>query len=357
MSDSSPVVHLDSAADGRCSEATIAAVTEHLHLEARIGGYVAEQRATPRIDVLRERLAELVGAPDGVADNVAFTESATTALQVLLRAWSFPQGATVAVAAGEWGPNLEDFAAAGLRAVDLPTHPDGLIDLEGVERLLRDGPPDLIHVVQSAAHRGLIQPGAEVAALGRAAGVPVWVDAAQAVGHVPSAVGATAVYGTSRKWLRGPRGVGFVVVDPATPSLRQPLRTYESREGAIAARVGLAQAVDDLWEFGVDATHDELAEVGRRTRAALADVPGWVVDRRPEAHPTAGAITTLLPGAGQDVTEVRERLIAAHGVLVTASLPWRAPLEPPVHALRVSPHIEVTDEDLRGFIRGLEVHP
>ena len=355
MSESSPVVHLDSAADGRCSAATIAAVSEHLHLEARLGGYVAEQRAAPRIDVLRERLAQLVGASG--ADNVAFTESATTALQVLLRAWSFPQGATVAVAAGEWGPNLEDFAAAGLRAVDLPTHSDGLIDLEGVERLLAEDPPGLVHVVQAAAHRGLIQPGAEVAAMGRAAGVPVWVDAAQAVGHVPTAIGATAVYGTSRKWLRGPRGVGFVVVDPTAASLRQPVRAYESREAAVAARVGLAQAVDELWEFGVDATHDGLAEVGRRTRAALAVVPGWSLGRSPEAHPTAGAITTLVPESGQDVNEVRERLIDDRGVLVTASLPWRAPLEPPVNALRVSPHLEVTDDELRGLALGLAAHP
>lgn len=355
MPETSPVVHLDAAADGRCSAATIEAVTEHLHLEARLGGYVAEQRAAPRVEVLRERLAELVGASG--TDGVAFTESATTALQVLLRVWSFPHGATVAVAVGEWGPNLDDFAAAGLRVVALPTHPDGLIDLEGLERLLEEDPPTVVHVVQSAAHRGLIQPGVEVAALGRAAGVAVWVDAAQAVGHVPSAVGATAVYGTSRKWLRGPRGVGFVVVDPTAPSLKQPIRAYESREAAIAARVGLAQAVDELWEFGVTATHDGLAEVGRRTRAALANVPGWTLDRRPEAHPTAGAITTLVPESDQDVNEVRGRLIDDHGVLVTASLPWRAPLEPPVKALRVSPHLDVTEEQLRDLALGLAAHP
>ncbi len=48
--------------------------------------------------------------------------------------------------------------------------------------------------------------------------MPVWVDAAQAVGHVASRVGATAVYGTSRKWLRGPDGqqelLGMVLILP-----------------------------------------------------------------------------------------------------------------------------------------------
>ncbi len=345
-------IHLDSAADGRCSDATISALTEHLHLEARVGGYVAEERAAPRIDVLRKRLGELVGCPG--PDQIAFTESATTALRVLLRAWPLPGGATVAVAQGEWGPNLEDFEEAGLRTVDLPTHPDGVIDLEALERLLADDPPDVVHVVQASAHRGLIQPGVEVAAIGRAAGVPVWVDAAQAVGHVPCVVGASAVYGTSRKWLRGPRGAGFVIVDEvANQSLRRPIRSYDSKEAAIASRVGLAQAMDELWERGVDETHAELAAVGRRTRDAFANLPGWKVDLRPEEHPSAGAITALVPQEGQDVTEVRSRLIEEQGVLTTASLPWRAPLEPAVSALRLSPHRGVTDEELRGVARVL----
>jgi len=152
--------------------------------------------------------------------------------------------------------------------------------------------------------------------------VPVWVDAAQAVGHVASRVGATAVYGTSRKWLRGPRGVGFVVVDESVQqSLRQPIGTYSSREAAVAARVGLARAVEDLWAAGVEETQVCMADVGTGTRAALSHAPGWEVDLRPEHHPDTGAITALLSRESQDVTEVCSRLISEHGVLVTASPP------------------------------------
>ncbi|MDQ3384199.1 MAG: aminotransferase class V-fold PLP-dependent enzyme [Actinomycetota bacterium] len=201
--------------------------------------------------------------------------------------------------------------------------------------------------MQTAAYQGRGQPGAAAAAAGRAAGVPVWIDAAQAVGHVASRVGATAVYGTSRKWLRGPRGVGFVVVDESVQqSLRQPIGTYSSREARCGSPVGLARAVEDLWAAGVEETQVRLADVGTGTRAALSHVPGWKVNLHPEHHPT-GAITTLGPRDGQDVTGVRSRLTSEHGVLVTASLPWRAPLEP------ISPPVDVADEDLDRLVNAL----
>ena len=54
-----------------------------------------------------------------------------------------------------------------------------------------------------------------MAALCREAGVPLVVDAAQSLGHTDVDLGADVVYGTSRKWLAGPRGVGVLVARPA----------------------------------------------------------------------------------------------------------------------------------------------
>ena len=73
-------------------------------------------------------------------------------------------------------------------------------------------PPAAVHLTQVTSHRALVQPAAAAAAICRAAGVPLWVDAAQALGHVDTAWGADAIYGTSRKWLTGPRGVGVLGV-------------------------------------------------------------------------------------------------------------------------------------------------
>jgi hercynylcysteine S-oxide lyase len=85
-------------------------------------------------------------------------------------------------------------------------------DLAALEQMLIRDPPALLHLDQVTSHRALVQPVAAVAALCRAAGAPLWVDAAQALGHVDTVCGADATYATGRKWLTGRRGVGVVGV-------------------------------------------------------------------------------------------------------------------------------------------------
>lgn len=357
------VLHLDTAAVGRPSEATLTAVAEHARLEAEIGGYVAEDRARVTLEGLRGRVAGLLGTD---AEGVAFVESATTALEVLVAAWPLPPGATVGVAAAEWGPNLEILGHLGRTPTELAVDENGVLDLEALEVRLHDDPPDVLLVDQVAAHRGLVQPAEAVVALGRAHGIPVWVDAAQALGHVPVAEG-DAVFATSRKWLTGPRGVGLLsVAAPHREALRvlrqtkhdgwSTMRHLESGEAHVAGRVGLAVAVDEHLEIGPALVHERLAEVGRRTREAVASVSGWEV-LLPGSP--AGATTALVPTAGQDVVRTQEWLLEEHAVLTTACLPWRAPRERsasgPGNAplLRLSPHVDLTDEDLERVCRAL----
>ena len=98
------LLHLDSAAVGRSSRATLNAVAAHAQLEAELGGYVAEERAQPALTAVRRDAADLLGTD---VEGVAFVESAMAALDALVRAWPLRDGATVLVAPSEWGPNLE----------------------------------------------------------------------------------------------------------------------------------------------------------------------------------------------------------------------------------------------------------
>ena len=231
------VLHLDSAAFGRSSLATLAATSRHAFEEAVLGGYAAEERAGAHLAGLRRDVAGLLGTDE---DGVAFVASATAALDALLEVWPLPPGARVGVAAAEWGPNLELLEQHGLTCELLPVDGAGVLDLAELEDRLTSDPPDLVLVDQVAAHRGLVQPAEEVVALGRAHGVPVWLDAAQAVGHVRVPAGADAVVATSRKWLTGPRGVGMLAVAESNrPSLRvrRPAKNPDLSDGA-PARVG-----------------------------------------------------------------------------------------------------------------------
>src|SRR6185437_1666960 len=100
------------------------------------------------------------------------------------------------------------FTNRGLRVDWLAVGPDGIIDLAALRSFMTMRPPAFVNLTLVASHRPLVQPVAEVAAICHEAGVPLWVDAAQALGHVPVACGADAMYAVSRKWLTGPRGVG-----------------------------------------------------------------------------------------------------------------------------------------------------
>lgn len=356
------VLHLDTAAAGRSSSATLAAVARHALVEAQVGGYVAQDRAGGLVSGLRHDLAVLMGTD---ADGVAFVESATAAFDALVRAWPLPEGARVAVAATEWGPNLEVLEQHGHRVESLPVDASGVLDLATLERRLRIDPPDVVLVDQVAAHRGLVQPAAAAVALCRAEGVAVWLDAAQAIGHVPVAA-ADAVFATSRKWLTGPRGVGMLAVAephrdrlrvrrPAKHPGRPPVQQLESDEAHVAGRVGLAVAVEEYLALGPDRTSARLQEVGRLVREAVETTRGWAV-----VHPgaPAGSITAVAATAGQDVVRTTQRLLREDAILTTASLPWRAPreLQPPgsdAPTLRVSAHVDLTTDDLERLCRAL----
>ncbi len=355
-------LHLDTAAAGRSSQATLDAVTAHARLEAQVGGYVAAEIAAPRLQAVRADVATVLSSDAG---GVAFVESATAALLALLQAWPLPDGARIAMADSEWGTNVDLLTHRGFPLVPIVTDDRGVIDLEALELQLRSDPPDLVLLDHVAAHRGLVQPATEVVASCRVAGVPVWVDAAQSAGHVSVPAGADAVFATSRKWLTGPRGVGMLAVAAERrDGLRvaplgkkpdaAPMQLMESDEAHVAGRVGLGVAVREVLDLGLVDVTARLAEVGRQLRETIASVPGWEV-----LHPDApaGSITGVMATAGQDVAQVQRRLLEDHRIVTTLALPWRAPREdvgtmPPL--LRLSPHVDLDHTALQRLARAME---
>lgn len=349
--------HLDSAAMSRQSHRVLEAAAHHARHEAELGGYVAEATADDLLQQGRSVLGGLVGM--GAAD-VAFVESAQAALVALLTGWRLPAGSRVACLPGEYAPNIAQLRTYGLRPEPLPVDGLGRADVDAVERLLAGDAPAFVHLTHIPSHRGLHQPAAEIAALCRAAGVPLVLDAAQSLGHADVDLGADVVYGTSRKWLAGPRGVGFLCARPAiaaqlTPVLPEPegvppMRAFESGEAHVAGRVGLVVAIGEHLAAGPDRVRERLAAIGRASRVLLDGVGGWEVVE-PDDEPTA--TTTLRPPDGVDVVATRSALLSEHGIVVSAIGPERAPGEMTGPVLRVSPHLDVAMEDLQALAAAL----
>jgi pyridoxal 5-phosphate dependent beta-lyase len=349
--------HLDSAACSRQSNRALEAAAHHARHEAELGGYVAEAASDDLLQQGRSVIGGLVGM---AAADVAFVESAQAAFLALLSGWRLPTGSRVACLPGEYSPNVAQLRAQGLRPVPLPVDGIGRADVEGIARLLADDPPAFVHLLHVASHRGLLQPAAEVAVLCREAGVPLVLDAAQSLGHADTDLGADVVYGTSRKWLAGPRGVGVLCVRPAlaarlTPVLPEPegvpaMRAFESGEAHVAGRVGLVVAVGEHIAAIPERARERLAAIGRATRELLDGVDGWRVIE-PFDEPTA--TTTLAPPDRVDVVGTRTRLLTEHGIVVSAIGPERAPGEMTGPVLRISPHLDATIDDLQALAAAL----
>jgi hercynylcysteine S-oxide lyase len=351
-------LHLDSAACSRQSFAVIDATTQHARHEAEVGGYVAANAAEPALDAGRAAIGALTGM---TGQDVVFTTGSNDALDLLLSSW--PGERTLACLPGEYGPNLATMAANGFDVRALPADSDGRLAVDDAARQLAAGPPALVHLTPLASHRGVAQPLSALAEVCRDLGLPLVVDAAQALGHLDCAVGAAAIYSSSRKWMAGPRGVGMLAIRPElaqrlTPRLPPPewclpltvMQRLELGEANVAARVGYSVALGEHLAAGPEQIRDRLAQLGRMTRTALADVKGWRVVE-PLDEPTA--ITTLEPVGGADPEKVRAWLIAERGIVTTYAEVQRAPFEMTTPVLRASPHVDSTAEDLEQFAEAL----
>jgi pyridoxal 5-phosphate dependent beta-lyase len=387
------VTHLDSAAASTPSQATVAAQAAHLAAEAALGSYVAQEAAAERLAAARSTLAGLLG-PALTAGDIAFHHSATTAFTTLLTAWPLPPGARIGIVPSDFSSNWLALRARaerdGLELVDLPVSPDGRIDVDrlaagtaALDRL------SLVAFPEVPSQRGIVQPAAAVAALCRDAGVPLLLDVAQSLGQVDvTAAGATggvtAYAGTARKWMCGPRGVGFLAVRPdfverlglgapsgraarwaPDPGGRPDARQREARpwprpgetggrvvplpgvgrfavnEPPTAAWLGFANALDEHVRASPATVRARLQALARAARRRLDGVAGW---RLGEAADAPCGIVTLLPPAGVDPAAVRTRLRLEVGILVSAIDEARARDAVPV--LRVSAHVDTTLADL-----------
>jgi pyridoxal 5-phosphate dependent beta-lyase len=293
-------IHLDAAACGRISQGVLEATTVHLRLEAELGGYVAEAQATPQIAAGRAALASTVGLQ---GSDVTFSENGGSSFTILLDAWPLDRGARIGMVAGEYGGNARALrgraAAREWQLVVLETDDLGRI-VEVPEGL------DLITFPHVASQRGVVQPVIRTSA-------PVILDIAQSLGQSDIPRGMAAYVGTSRKWLCGPRGVGFAIVDPSWHSaLKDPatlgptyyadLRRFDSSETHVAGRVGLSLAAR-TWS---PAVLPVLQAAAQAARVLLEGAGGWqVVEPIDEKsgittliHPSADPFATRAGGVG-----------------------------------------------------------
>ena len=370
------VTHLDNAGASLPPQPVLDAVIGHLQLEARVGGYEAHEQNEQAIDRFYGAAAELVGARPG---EIAFSSSATRAWDMAFYGFSFEPGDRILTAVAEYISNyiayIQVAERSGVEIVPVPSDEYGQVSVDSLRRLV-DQRVKLIAMTHVPTNGGLVNPAAEIGAVAREAGIPYLLDACQSVGQLPvdvEEIGCDVLSATGRKYLRGPRGTGFLYVrsslldrleppfldmraadwvEPDRYELRPDAIRFEEWEQAYAAKAGLATAIDYALGWGLDSIWQRIAALGESLRVRLDDINGVTV--RDLGAVRCGIVTFTVDGV--EANELKRRL-SRERINVTASPRSSTLLDSRARALpdlvRASVHYYNTDEELDRLVEAV----
>jgi selenocysteine lyase/cysteine desulfurase len=299
-------VHFNNAGAALMPRPVIDAVQAHIDLEAEIGGYEADARVRDALEDAHAAVAEIVGA---APDRVAFVEHATAAVSAALSAVPFAPGDVIATTQNDYASSQIQYLSLarrfGVEIVRAPDAPEGGVDLVAMEEIIHRRRPKLVSVTHVPTNSGLIQDVASIGTMCRARDIVDLVDACQSVGQMPvdvEAIGCDFLAATARKYLRGPRGVGFLYVsdrvldagleplfidmwgaDWIDADLYQPApdaRRFEWWERSVALALGMGAAARYASDIGLGPIRDRVRPLAATLRERLAALPRLrVLDR------------------------------------------------------------------------------
>lgn len=370
------VLHLNAAGSSLPSKRTLDATLDHLRLEAEIGGYEAADRARATLDGFYPSVAELIGAEPG---EIAYVENATRAWDLAFYSLDFKPGDRILTCVSEYSSNyisyLQMAKKTGAEIVVVPDDKHGQIDLAALERAI-DRRTKLVSISHIPTQGGLVQPAEAVGKIVNDAGVMYILDACQSVGMMPvdvKKIGCDFLSATGRKYLRGPRGTGFLYARKRSTSHIEPIfldnhaarwtgdneytvigdaKRFENWERYFAGVIGLKAAADQANEIGMDAIWAQLRHLADGLRERLKAVPGVTLA---DLGVTKGAIVTFSV-AGVEHTALKQQLREKR-INVSVSTQFSSRLDLKGRGLkdvmRASVHIYNTDEELDRFVAAL----
>ena len=371
------VLHFNNAGASLMPNPVLEATIAHLQLEAQIGGYEAAEQAHPAIEHAYDAIATLINCS---RDEIAIMENATRAWDHAFYSIPFQPGDRILTAASEFPSNYIAFLhiakRTGAIVEVIPNDAHGQISLEALRNAI-DERVKLIAITHVPTNGGLVNPVAEVGKIAREHGILYLVDSCQSVGQMPidvQHIGCDMLSATGRKYLRGPRGTGFLYVrqgildqleppflellsaellSPDRYEIRADARRFETWETNYAAKIGLGVAVDYALHWGLDTIWRRIKSLTYTLRTQLSPLPSVIVHDRGVTQ--CGIVTFTIEDKSSE--EIEQTLKNLH-INVTSTSPVAALLNRNTRNLpsmvRASVHYYNTEEEIARFCHAVE---
>ena len=370
--------HLNNAGAALMPQPVVQAIVDHIALETEMGGYEASDARHAAVDQSYSDIAKLVGAQ---ARNIAVVANATAGFIQALSSFDFEPGDVILTSRCDYTSNQIQYLALARRrgvhiehAEDLP---EGGVDPDSVLDRLKNRKCRLVALTWVPTSSGLVQDVESVGEICKGHGVPYLIDACQAVGQMPidvEALGCDYLSVTARKFLRGPRGVGFLFasdralkrgdhplyvdmrgahwIDAKTYAFEDSARRYEDWEFPYALVLGQGAAVRYALDVGIEAAQTRAWALAAYARDRLERIPGVRVHDRGRNKCAIVTASTAGKDASDVVPYLRDRGINTsaarreHSVLDFDDKGVRS-------ALRVSPHYYNTEAEIDALAQAL----
>ena len=371
-------VHLNNAGAALMPRPVVRAIHEHIDLEEQIGGYEAAASRATEVDATYNRLARLVNA---APRNIAVVANATAGFVQSMSSFDFVPGDTIVTTKSDYTSYQIHFLALaqrlGVKIVHAEDLPEGGVDPDSVRRILQSNRCSLVHLSWIPTHSGLVQDAESVGTVCEELGVPYLVDACQAVGQMPIDVERLRcdyLSVTARKFLRGPRGIGFMFasdralkrgdyplfidmrgarwVSKDSIDVHETARRYEDWEFPYALVRGLSEAAEYSHDVGINTAQSRAFALAERLREGINALDGA---RAVDPGRNKCAIVTATFGAvpSEDVVNGLSR----RGINSSLTLQWYGLIDLASRgvesAVRLSPHYYNTEAEIDAALDAL----
>lgn len=371
--------YLNNAGAGLMSRETINAIKSHLDKEVEYGAYQAAKSSKKQMDEFYLAAARAVNATS--ASEIAFTDSASRGWSLIVFGSQLNPGDKIVTLSSEFGTNLItlfDYAEKiGAECQVVKCSPNGDFDIDAIEKAVKDG-ANMIAMSHAVAHGSIINPVYDVGEIANKYNVTFLVDGCQALGQLPVDVqkmNCDAYVTTGRKWIRGPRGTGFIYVrsrsklrspqlDLAGADLvlgadqrvlglkvRDDARQFELWERSVASMLGLGVALKQLLEVGIEKISPKLIEFSNLIRRSIESNNNLVLIGKVESESGVASFYLRNPEDEESIVEKFEN----SGLLISTMHDWDCPLHFPAGGaniiFRLSPHYYTNEQAVNSALR------